>query len=290
MYASENDWYTWNYDSQQFQTVYKPYYGTIGTFKEELIKAASSTLEHCGSDKISILFSGGSESDLMLRSFLEVKKTPNVYIIRYENDYNIYDVSYAVTICSMLNVDYKIIDFNLTNFFENDADLVSELSQIDRPRALPYCKILELVDDIPIFGRGEPNPIKIENKWIQRCHEYDVGRIKYARAINKPAIAEWFKWTPGLVASYMNLKWFQNLINNQYNTTDASSTKMIGYKEAYPNLIPRNKKTGFEHIDSLINEFDAHLYKKYNGYPYRATHDRDISNWYLEITGNTVVS
>lgn len=289
MYASINDWYSWDYNNKKFQTNYKPYLGSVGTFKEELIKAASSTIDIFGND-VSILFSGGSESDLMLRSFLAIKAKPNVYVVRYENDYNLYDVSYAVTICSMLNVDYKIIDFNLTHFFENDAEEVSKIAEIDRPRALPYCKILELIDGVPIFGRGEPNPIKLENTWIQRCHEYDVGRIKYARAINKPAVAEWFKWTPGLVISYMNLNWFKNLINNKYNVTDASTTKMIGYREAYPELINRVKKTGFEKIDTLINEVDKHLFNKYNGYPYRATHDRNISDWYLKNTGKNMLT
>jgi hypothetical protein len=289
MYTSHNNWYSWNYNNRQFQTTYNTYTESVGTFKEELIKAASSTVDQFGND-ISILFSGGSESDLMLRSFLSIKSKPNVYIIRYENDYNLYDVSYAVTICSMLNVDYKIIDFNLTRFFENDADCVSEIAEIDRPRALPYCKILELIDGVPIFGRGEPNPIKTKNTWIQRCHEHDVGRIKYARAINKPAIAEWFKWTPGLVISYMNLNWFNNLINNKYNIIDVSTTKMIGYREAYPELINRVKKTGFEKIDTLISEVDKHLFNKYNGYPYRAIHDRNINDWYFKITGKNTLT
>jgi hypothetical protein len=289
MYSSLDDWYSWDYNNQKFQTNYMPYIGQVGTFKEELIKAASSTIDLFGSD-VSILFSGGSESDLMLRSFLAIKSKPNVYIVRYENDYNLYDVSYAVTICSMLNVDYKIIDFNLTHFFENDAEEVSRIAEIDRPRALPYCKILELIDGVPVFGRGEPNPIKLENNWIQRCHEYDVGRIKYARAINKPAIAEWFKWTPGLVISYMNLKWFNDLINDKYNAVDSSTTKMIGYREAYPELIDRVKKTGFEKIDTLINEVDRHLFNKYGGYPYRGMHDRNINDWYSKITDKNMSS
>lgn len=289
MHSSLDDWYSWDYNNQKFQTNYIPYAGHVGTFKEELIKAASSTIDIFGND-VSILFSGGSESDLMLRSFLAIKAKPNVYIVRYENDYNLYDVSYAVTICSMLNVDYKIIDFNLTHFFENDAEKVSRIAEIDRPRALPYCKILELIDGVPVFGRGEPNPIKLENTWIQRCHEYDVGRIKYARIINKPAIAEWFKWTPGLIISYMNLKWFNDLTNDKYNATDSATTKMIGYREAYPELIDRVKKTGFEKIDTLINEVDRHLFNKYCGYPYRGTHDRTIYDWYSKITGKNMSS
>jgi hypothetical protein len=36
----------------------------------------------------------------------------DIYIGRYERDYNLYDVSYAITICSMLGVEFEIIDFN----------------------------------------------------------------------------------------------------------------------------------------------------------------------------------
>ena len=288
MFVSENNWYSWNYNQGKFQTVYAPYKGQIGTFKDELIKAASLSIDQFGND-LSILFSGGSESDLMLRAFLAVKFKPNVYIVRYEKDYNLYDVSYAVTICSMLDVKYKIIDFNLTKFFENDALCVSELAEIDRPRALPYCKILELIEGVPVFGRGEPNPIKINNNWIQRCHEYDVGRIKYAKSINKLAIAEWFKYTPGLIISYMNLNWFKKLIDNEYYADDASTTKMIGYCEAYPDLLNRKKKTGFENIEPLINEVENQLFKKYGKFPYRNVHDRNINDWYLEITGRDML-
>ena len=44
-----------------------------------------------------------------------------------------------------VNVDYKIMDFNLQKFYENDAERISELSQIDRPKALPYCRLLEFI-------------------------------------------------------------------------------------------------------------------------------------------------
>jgi hypothetical protein len=87
----------------------------------------------------------------------------------------------------------------------------------------------------------------------------------------------------------MNLNWFNNLINDKYNVSDASTTKMIGYKEAYPELIDRHKKTGFEQIDNLINEVDKHLFNKYNGYPYRAVHDHTVNDWYLKITGKNIL-
>ena len=303
MYTSENNWYYWSYGtlpafSRQsgllpFTTTFSQYTGPVSSFKDELCKAASSTIDHA-TDKITVLFSGGVDSEIMLRSFLDVGYTPNIIIARYENDYNLYDVSYAVTICSMLNVSYRILDFSLQKFYEHDAERVSDISQIDRPAALPYCKLLELVDGFPIMGASDMSPMRLSDdysfkgQWIMRCWEHDIGWSKFIRAINRPGIAEWFKWTPGLVASYMNTTWFKGLVSDfYYGKTGSNSTKIIGYREAYPDLIERKKQTGFEKITSLKNEFESFLKNKYDGLPYRNTCDRTVSELQAILRINT---
>jgi hypothetical protein len=300
VYTSENNWYAWSYGDRLFgrqtgndlfNTHFTYHNGRIGTFKEELLNAARSTMDYCKSKPV-ILFSGGIDSEIMLRSFLEIGVTPEIVIARYENDYNIYDVSYAVTICSMLNVSYSILDFNLQKFYENEAERMSELAQIDRPRALPYCKLLEIVDGFPIMGASDLSPWRttddynIKGTWLMRCWEHDIGWSKFLREINKPGIAEWFKWTPGLVLSYMNTIWFNKLVNDKYHgKLGSNSTKIIGYREAYPDLIERKKQTGFEKIDFLVEEVEQSLYKKYNSLPYRGHVDRSIDDLYIEIQG-----
>lgn len=312
MYTSENNWYYWSYgslppfsrqtdsptDALPFKTTFSKYKGSassLSTFKDELCKAAASTIDHAN-DKITLLFSGGVDSEIMLRAFLDVGYTPKIVIARYENDYNIYDVSYAVTICSILNVPYTLLDINLEKFYDNDAERVSEIAQIDRPRALPHCRLLEIVDGFPIMGASDLSPIRlsddynIKGKWIMRCWEHDIGWSKFLRGINRPGVAEWFKWTPGLVLSYMNTVWFNNLVTDcYYGKTGSNSTKLIGYKEAYPDLIQRTKQTGFEKITSLIDEFEKFLRKKYCGLPYRQTMDRSIMQLYTEILNDDLL-
>lgn len=302
IFTSENNWYNWSYGSDakfgrqthdhlEFKTSFSCGFAKQAkSFKEELHNAARSTLDYSNT-RPTVLFSGGVDSEIMLRAFLEIGANPKIVIVRYENDYNIYDVSYAVTICSMLNVDYEIIDFNLQKFYNNDAEAVSELSQIDRPRALPYCKILEMIDGFPVLGASDLSLVRttddysIKATWMIRCWEHDVGWSKFLIKINKPGIAEWFKWTPGLVISYMNTTWFNKLVNDEYfGKLGANSTKIIGYREAYPNLIDRKKQTGFEQIDFLIEEIEQHLNKKYNGFPYRQYVDRNINDLRKEIT------
>jgi hypothetical protein len=302
IYTSENNWYSWSYgDRQKFSrqlgneklhTYYEKFTGTVSSFVDELYKASSSTLEHYPNIRPSILFSGGIDSEIVLRSYLKIGANPKVYIVRYENDYNIYDVSYAITMCSLLNVDYTIIDFNLKRFYENDAERISELAQVDRPRALPQCKFFDLVDGLPIICSSDLTGVRTNDDyskkgtWFIRDHEYDIGWSKYLRETNRQGIAEWFKWTPGLVLSFMQMQWFTKITNDEYyGKLGFNSTKIIGYKEAYPDLIERKKQTGFEKVDPLINEFESFLKTKYNGLPYRQTVDRTIAEFRLEITG-----
>lgn len=303
---NENNWYAWQYSEEpafgkqtsnlQFKTLYKKYFKKIQSFDTELINAARSTLDLHLDLPPTILFSGGLDSELMLRTYLSIGVKPKVLIIRYENDYNLYDVSYAVTICSMLNVNYSIINFNLNKFYENDAEKIAEISQIDRPRALPYCKFLDIADGLPILGEGDPYWVRIDdnysmpNKWRYREMETFKGWHKYAMYLNKPAIVQFFKWTPGLVLSHSKLKWLQMLINDTYpGKLGANSTKINGYREIHPNLIERKKQTGFEKIDHLINEFEMFINQKNKGFIYRQYVDRTLDELWLDITGHTYV-
>ena len=151
---------------------------------------------------------------------------------------------------------------------------------------------MELVDGFPILGNGDLTPWRTSTDysspaiWMNRCWEHDVSWAKFLREINKPGVAEWFKWTPGLVIAYMNTNWFNKLINDSYyGKMGSSSTKIIGYREAYPDLITRKKQTGFEKIDLLAEEMEQHLIKKYNGLPYRGSFDRTVSELRIELTG-----
>lgn len=300
IYTSENNWYSWNYGDgpkfgrqlkdEKLHTSYSKFKGSVSSFSDELLKTASCTLDYYPNIRPSILFSGGVDSEIVLRSYLKIGANPKVYIIRYENDYNIYDVSYAITICSLLNVEYTIIDFNLKKFYENDAEKISELAQVCRPRALPQCKFMDLVDGLPILGSSDLTGVRTNDDyskkgtWLIRCWEHDIGWSKYLQETNRHGIAEWFKWSPGLVISFTQMQWFGKITNDEYyGKLGFNSTKIIGYRETYPDLIERRKQTGFEKVDPLINEFELFLKTKYKGLPFRQYVDRTIDELRTEI-------
>jgi hypothetical protein len=303
MIFSENNWYNWQYGdgplngryvpNKTFRTNYGKCLDTIGTYKEELLKVAQSTIDTFPNEKLTLLFSGGSDSEVVLRSYLALGYPINVVIYRYENDFNLYDVSYAVTICNTLGVDYHIIDFNLNKFYENDAERYSDLSEIDRPAALPYLNFLEVTDGIPVLGQGDPwwfrnqgTDYSIKGSWGYGDMEVFTGASKFLLAINKPGIPMWFKWRPGLVWAYTNLEWFKVLTNDGIiGKSGVSSTKLQGYKEAFPDMIHRVKATGFEKIGSLVTEFETFLSKKNNGLFYRQECLRTYDELRTDILG-----
>lgn len=292
--TSLHNWYYWYYGSDHtqrrrlnssdtFTTSWNPQSVSVKSFREAVLYNARTTADFYSDKKFGLLFSGGSESELILRAYQEIGKDVTAYIFRYENDINIYDVSYAVTIAENLSADYKIIDFNLQKFYETQAEQISELAQIDRPRALPQLAFLNYVDEIPIAGASDPTWHRPSNDYTQPCQwqmidwEHDIGWSKYIQEINRPAVMEWFKWTPEILVGFTKMQWFNLLVNDKiYGKLGTNSTKLQGYKEVYPDMINRVKKTGFEKIDSLIAEFEAHLEKKYNGLPFRGTVKRTL--------------
>ena len=303
MYTSENNWYKWNYGTgemfgrQTSNDTFNTYYGKssspVLSFKEEMLKAARSTLDHYPGLRPSVFLSGGVDSEMILKSYIEIGSDPEVFIVRYENDYNLYDVSYAITICSMLGIEYNLIDFNLQKFYETDAERVSVEAQICRPRMLPHLKFTENIDGLVIVGHSDmawyraDEDYAVNSHWFVRDYEHDIGCDKYNILHNRPAIYQWFKWSPGLILSFTKLDWFNKLTNDKYyGKTGINSTKILGYREYFPELIERKKQSGFEKIDIIIDEVEQSLMKKYNGLPFRGIVDRSLSELVEEITGS----
>lgn len=304
MWTSENNWYKWSYGNEPvfgrqignlpFKTNYAcGFTRTIGSFKEELLKAAASTLDHYPGLKPCVFFSGGVDSELILRAYIEIGANPEVYIIRYEKDYNIYDVSYAITVCNILGVKYNLIDFALEKFYRNDAEIISEQAQIDRPRMLPHIKFTDCADGLIIVGHSDVRWYRVNEDynepgiWLAQDFEHDIGCDKYNILHDRPAVYQWWKWTPGLILSYTRLNWFQNLIKDKYKgKLGINSTKLQGFREIYPDIIARKKSTGFEDIDHLVDELEQHLMKKYNGLPYRNEINRSLEEMTKEIYSN----
>jgi hypothetical protein len=81
------------------------------------------------------------------------------------------------------------------------------------------------------------------------------------------------------------MAWFQNLINDKYvGRLGVNSTKLQGYREVYPGMIGRKKKTGFEKIKDQMEEFEKYLEKKYKGLPFHGYFEQSYNEFIDNIS------
>lgn len=294
MTYTKNDWLKCYYDSDKKLCVdFKCEDVKSFSFKEALIYNAEETLKEYPNDTFDLMFSGGVDSELVLRTYIELGSSFRVNIFRYENNYNEYDVSFAQKICNDLGVRYSIIDFNLENFYKKEALDIYNIVRCSHARALPYCSFIRYVDGIPVYGEGDmiwSRPDKDYSKrteWKLYLGEYELAWDRYAEFNGKKSIGQWFRFTPEVMLAYMHTEWFKNLVFDKYiGKLGVSSTKYIGYREAYPDLIERIKKSGFENVDDLILPFQEKLKDENGNLKYSQFTSVGLNKFYRYLTGS----
>jgi Queuosine biosynthesis protein QueC len=308
-----NNWYEWYYDDELFgrqdlnnfkkyTTRYNCNISILGTYKEELHNTARNTLEVFNGKDLTLCFSGGMDSEVVLRSYLEIGHPIKVVIYRYENNINQYDVHHAIKVCEQLKSPYKIIDFNLANFFETDAIDMIESCQIDKPMQLVGCKLLEITEGIPIMGEGDPlinvRPAndtndKLNYYWAVTDWSSEICREQYVGHINKEAIPAWLQWRPEVVLACLESEYVHKLMTNQYqNVYSCLSNKYEQYSVYFPDIINREKVSGFENVPiGVVDEFKKHIIKT-NGSKtkYMQPHDRTVNQVINELRGSSRLS
>jgi hypothetical protein len=260
----KNNWFSWTYDNgleygpklhptAEFKLVLKnTITRPIKSYYEELLENGR-IIRDTFSGPLDLLFSGGVDSEIILRVYQDLGIPINVYIFKYENDYNLPEYTQALKSCNKLNVTPKIIDFNLQKFFENDAyDIQQKVFAVESGR-LPHMKLTEYCDGLPIIGSGEPyirrtsRDLNKKYPWVfeldEKCHHWSV----YHKTINRPCITDWYEYSPELILSYFNLPYAQHLLNDEvHGKLSNESTKCEVHQEYWSDLDLRQKLVGFE--------------------------------------------
>jgi hypothetical protein len=295
MNFTKDNWYSWQYDGEKFGKPdggkLKTFYSKTDkhlTFKEALIENARATVDAFPNEQLDLMFSGGIDSEIILQAFKEIGHPIRVNIFKYENAYNFYDVQHALRACQLVGIKPNVIDFNLEKFYENDAYDLMCVVKCSHARAMPHLAFMDYVDGIPIFGSGDPRFYRPHDNysekatWLVQDAEYDIAWFRYAEMIERQAIMQWLKWTPEVVASMTETKWFKALTNDEYpGKLGPNSTKIEGYREAFP-LEQREKRTGFELTDKLVLPVQKAHHEKF-GVIYGQMAERTVPEFLEEI-------
>jgi hypothetical protein len=225
----------------------------IPNYKDSLYNNAR-VMRDSFNEPFDVLLSGGIDSEVVVRIFKDLGIKHNTVIFRLENDYNIRDVNDAIAICQQINIPYKIIDFNLQNFFEQDALYYFNKSFVPRAGRLPRLKWIEYLDNIPVFCDGEPYWKRLYNadyskksEWHLQLGEDAYSSSLYASNINRTVIGDWYEYTPEIILSHMKHPLTQELLNDQMPGKISSwSSRYAMHQEIWPEIITRKKLVGYE--------------------------------------------
>lgn len=226
------------------------------TFYNELLNNAA-LIRDSFNGPLDLFFSGGINAQAVLRTYIDLKIPIRVFIVKYENDYNLDDVDSAIKTCIDLGVNYKIIDFKLQHFFENDAgDLLTKTDTIDIKK-LPLLKSLEYTDGIPIIGNRDPYIYRSSyyydqpSEWLLKMTNEDFVFQKYN--LGRPIIGDWFFYSPEVFLSYLKENQIKKLVSDQvYQRLSSVSSRGNIYKNIWPDFSLREKKSGFEKPNSVF--------------------------------------
>lgn len=279
----------WFADRQATTDMWSVRYGQctrpVKSFREECIQAAADIWERRDGLPIDVLFSGGSDSEIVLRSFLELGVPVNVHIMRFSNYVNAHDWCYAYVICQNLNITPIFHDLDLVDFWKSGKCLsYAEISRSVSPQLLPHMWLMDQVDGIPVMGSGESytartdvaelrdkqltaNMYPLNVKWALFEREKIAAWYRYAMKTNKKAIPGFFQYSPELLLSFLvDPKMNELHANKVFGKLSNKSTKFDIYKTHWPELIDRNKWSGFELVEPIDKVIRTDLRMMYGDY------------------------
>ena len=231
---------------------------SIPSYKDALYNNAK-IMRDSFSEPFDVLLSGGIDSEVVVRTFKDLGIKHNTFIFRLENDYNIRDINDAVAICQQINIPYKIIDFNLQNFFEQDALYYFNKSFVPRAGRLPRLKWIEYLDNIPVFCDGEPywkrmygEDYSKQSEWHLQLEEGAYSSSIYGQNIDRIVIGDWYEYTPEIILSHMQHSTTQKLLKDQLSGKLSSwSSRYAMHQEIWPEIEVRKKLVGYEGLTGV---------------------------------------
>lgn len=239
---------------------YKVFVGSIdeseykkSSWRIELKKTASFVKNDYGKDLL-LFLSGGTDSEIVLRNFIEIGFKPKCVTIKFTDGYNIQDVIEAEEISKSLDVKLDIVNFDVKKFYRSgEAD---EFSKEINCTQITYLMIYYHIKKfgLPAVMGGEQLLKREVNQsgsfWYHCFRENeDASAMRFSEKFKIPIVNEWFSYTPEMMLYFLENAEVKNLIKDKFNykLTSVSSKNHI-LKKLFPEIKLRIKTHGFERL------------------------------------------
>lgn len=222
----------------------------VMTWRNECIRAAK-LIRESNKEDIKVHFSGGIDSEIVARSFLLANIPFSVVICRHDNNKNLHDIKYAIKFCEENNVDYKFVDLD-RDWFINEGCIPYikkyKTSTISIPQ---YFYTFERTGGCPVLGLGDIYLHKNYGRYYISEFKHIFSIFEYLNMNNMEGIPYFFKYTPELIISFLNIDIVKKWMKDNKNIQDYICNRNIKheiYASEFPELVKRPKFHGYETV------------------------------------------
>lgn len=251
----------------------KPKYPVLN-FKDECILAAKKASEKNTKNlPIIIMMSGGVDSEIVAKSFLEANIPFKViigrYLIRLASEtitFNQYDWEYAAKFCRDNKIEQHFCDIDLFA----DAEVISYIAKENFSFSPQYaCKMFIMNwckkhNYFYVTGDGEITIVLKNEKYYSEEEQREYVPEIFRQKHDIDGVSQFFKQDGRLIASFLQLPTVQKLILNR--VPNLLPFKNECYADAFT-FEYRKKQTGFENItfwDNILRESLKKIHKDYD--------------------------
>lgn len=231
------------------------------------------------SSQIYILFSGGTDSEICIRSFIEAEIPFKIATLRFTHGLNSHDLYYVEKLKQELNLPVSYFDLDILDFWEsNDFYNLVDRIQCVSPILACHLWLADQLDGLPIIAQGEPHLKKeipsdyipghspyLPSKWNLLESERLCSLYKHFSLQGRPAIPGFFQFLPEQIYTYLTANpLLQDLVQNKViGKLGTRSSKNLMAQQFYPELTPRQKFTGYEKIEEQHDKKRSELASRF---------------------------
>ena len=238
---------------------------TVLSYKDECIRTAHLIKERAGNQPIWISYSGGIDSECVIRSFMEAGIPFKVATTKFKGELNEYDLYFARKFCRENNIELHEIQIDIEKFLENDLETYAYALNCNSPIFPSHLKLWDQLDGYIVAGHGDPIFRRIEstNDWYFQVKENEDTVYRYFKWRNRDGAPGFYAYTPEILLSFMYTPEFTRLM------TFGHRGKVMGITGTKENILERSfgtehrtGSTGFEKIDHLDKQYRSYLESK----------------------------
>jgi len=247
-----------------------------GTFQEEchtVARTLSADAAAMGRTPM-ILLSGGYDSEVTVRAFLDIGLPFQAVTFRLKHGLNRHEMYYVEKFSARHGFEVRYVDIDIVEWLaSSEAAEMYDVSRCHFAEMLPHMKLMDLIWDnwqgMPILGNGDLYVVRDINpayrmkdfsapkyEWNYLEYEYILAWFRYAVYRKMLGGIGFFQHTPEITLGMALEPEMQAVCMDQNPYKMSSrSTKYVIYKKYWPDLLDRLKYDGGELTKGLYYKF-----------------------------------